>query len=117
MITPALQQNRLAFHDQLQSSQVTIDSQASESHPVDSGHIGSNSQTGANSQTPTNSQSSQQHQPSSQQSTSRRSPKSALKRYEESQPLECGQANGSRLVSSRRHVIEDIVLNHMTSIT
>ena len=123
MVTPALQQNRMALHDLSQSSQVTEDSQLTQPRPSDSGiSVSEARQESSNSQAPPSTSNSQARQgssnsqarPSPSNSQSRPSQprrvrsKPALQRYEETQPLSCGDANGSRSVSSRRHIVENI---------
>lgn len=109
----------MAFHAFGQSSQVTIPSQASQPRPLDSGFVvelnppstPASSQSQQSQRQPTQQRSSQPSQGSqtsqrSESSQNRRQNKSPFERYKESLPLACGDANGSRMVSSRRHIVE-----------
>ena len=96
ILTPSLQQNRVGFHDfDSQPSQVSVDSQ----QPVSN-----QSQPNQDSGRP-NSQ-IRNSQPRSRSGS--QSDKTPLQRYMETKPLSCAEANASRMVSSRRHPVENV---------
>ena len=96
IFTPSLQQNRVGFHDSdSQPSQVSVDSQ----QPVPN-------QSQSRRDSGISSSQVRDSQPRSRSGS--QSDKTPLQRYIETKPLSCAEANASRMVSSRRHVVENI---------